>query len=138
MNMATAAAAATHLHCERLEQVSTCLLWPIYPWAIAKIRSCAAWVLIPCCRSAGYLATASSAAGDDQSQGPVLNGALVWPLEQLAQQHGAHELLYHACELLLTTGMMDRQRLLGWMQQEVQQNGAALVPDSFTFYVMER
>lgn len=97
------------------------------------------------CRDAGLLtaATAALIAGggvDEASQETlsVVGRALIWPLELLAQQHRAHELLYNVCELLLIQGLMDRQRLLGWMQQEVQEATGALPADSFTFYVMER
>lgn len=96
------------------------------------------------CRDTGLLVTASAAlaAGgqaDESSQETlaVVGRALIWPLESLAQRHRAHELLYNACELLLTVGLLDRQRLLIWMQQEVQEAAGALPADSFTFYVME-
>lgn len=101
-----------------------------------------------CCRlhrAAGLLseAAAAVAAGDaataagEEAVG-VVQRALVWPLEALAQQHHCHELLYDTCELLLTTGLLDGQRVLMHMQSEVEAAGGALPANSFTFYVMER
>lgn len=97
------------------------------------------------CRSSGLLASAGDAltAGSSVDQSgadsvAAVQRALVWPLEVLAQQHRCHVLLYDACELLLTTGLLDSERMQMHMRQEVADAGGNLSEDSFTFYVMER
>lgn len=89
-------------------------------------------------KAAAALAAGPTADESSQETLAAIGRALIWPLEALAQRHKAHELLYNVCELLLTAGLMDRQRLLGWMQQEVQETHGAVPADSFTYYVMER
>eukprot|EP00878_Enallax_costatus_P028011 GHUV01030207.1.p1 GENE.GHUV01030207.1~~GHUV01030207.1.p1 ORF type:complete len:331 (+),score=166.94 GHUV01030207.1:404-1396(+) len=89
-------------------------------------------------QAAAALAAGPTADESSQETLAVVGRLLIWPLEALAQRHHAHELLYNVCELLLTVGLVGRQRLLRWMQQEVQEAHGAVPADSFTFYVMER
>ncbi|KAF8069449.1 hypothetical protein HT031_001565 [Scenedesmus sp. PABB004] len=94
-------------------------------------------VLAAACEAAAALGGEGVAGGGESVA--AVQRALVWRLESLAAAHRCHALLFDACELLLTTGLVDGQRLQGHMRAEMSAAGGGALPaDCFTFFVMER
>jgi hypothetical protein len=71
---------------------------------------------------------------DASSSSPALSTAIIWPLEELAEQHQCWAQLYRCCEVLHEFGLASLAECRIEHMAREQDRGA----DSFTYWVMDK